>query len=151
MNHPAMHPVMSCAEARDFERAWFAGDTGGLRVRAAMRRAGAGVARETRVLLDEAGFGRIPIVVLCGKGRNAGDALIAAISLLDRADSVIVHLAFAEDSLAPESRAALDTLIVAGAGRVNVVFRKDGEISFPKGVRLVLAGLVGPGFPPTPS
>jgi hydroxyethylthiazole kinase-like uncharacterized protein yjeF len=151
MNVPAMHPVMTCAEAREFERAWFAGDSDGRRVREAMSRAGAGVAREVNALLDEAGRDRLPVVVLCGKGRNAGDALIAATRLLERTDSVVVHLAFEPGELVPEAREALDALVAAGGGRVNVSFRPDGEISFPSVTCLVLDGLVGSGFrPPMP-
>lgn len=148
MKPSALHPVMSCAEARDFERMWFADDANGRRAREAMRRAGAGVAREAGALLDEAGFERLPLVVLCGKGRNAGDALIAATGLLDRTDLVTVHLTFAAGELAPETRAALDALVVRGGGRVNVVGGPEGPGFFPRTACLVLDGLVGSGFRP---
>lgn len=149
MNPPALHPVLSCAEARDFERAWFAGDADGSRVREAMRRAGAGVASEIRSLMDEAGFDRLPLVVLCGKGRNAGDALIAARALLDRTDAITAQLAFPRAELSPEARDALEALVAAGAGRVSVT--SAPEILFPGTPRLILDGLAGSGFrPPMP-
>lgn len=148
MNPPALHPVMSCAEARDFERAWFSGDTDGRRVRAAMRLAGEGVAREVRALLDEAGVARPPLIVLCGKGRNGGDALIAATHLLGRTESVSVRLAFPEESLVPEARDALAELVAAAAGRVEVSRWVQGDMLFRRRECLVLDGLTGSGFRP---
>ena len=71
-------PILSCAESQDFESAWFAGDE--VREWAAMQQAGRAVA--AAVLTDFRELGAFPanahILVLAGKGHNAGDALIAA-------------------------------------------------------------------------
>ncbi len=72
------HPILTCAEAKDFEAACFAGDEES--EWAAMRKAGRAVAKA--VLMDFSEIGEFPaaarVVVLAGKGHNAGDALIAA-------------------------------------------------------------------------
>jgi NAD(P)H-hydrate epimerase len=74
-------PILSCAESQDFESAWFAGDEA--REWAAMQQAGRAVAEA--VLTDFRELGTFPanarILVLAGKGHNAGDALIAALRL----------------------------------------------------------------------
>ncbi|MCS6242301.1 MAG: NAD(P)H-hydrate dehydratase [Opitutus sp.] len=74
----AAPPILTCAESQDFESAWFAGDEA--REWAAMQQAGRAVAEA--ILTDFRELGAFPanarVLVLAGKGHNAGDALIAA-------------------------------------------------------------------------
>jgi len=72
------HPILTCAEAKNFEAMFFAGDEE--REWEAMQKAGRAVA--DAVLRDFLEIGGFPaegrVLVLAGKGHNAGDALIAA-------------------------------------------------------------------------
>jgi ADP-dependent NAD(P)H-hydrate dehydratase / NAD(P)H-hydrate epimerase len=78
------HPILTCAEAKEFETAFFAGDEG--REWAAMQQAGRAMA--DAVLKDFWEIGGFPtegrVLVLAGKGHNAGDALIAASRIVAR-------------------------------------------------------------------
>ena len=78
------HPVLSPGDARALEAALFGGDEG--REWTAMRRAGrVGRGRRAPDLGEAGGFpeaGRV--LVLAGKGNNAGDALIAAREILEQ-------------------------------------------------------------------
>ncbi|MBC8039952.1 MAG: NAD(P)H-hydrate dehydratase, partial [Opitutaceae bacterium] len=66
------HPILSCAEAGEFEAAFFGGDEE--REWAAMQAAGRGVAEA--ILKDFEEIGGFPaegtVLVLAGKGHNAG-------------------------------------------------------------------------------
>ena len=67
-------PIMSCAEASEFERRFFA--RGGFGEREAIRRAGRGIAEE---FLREFDIGNSPrIIVIAGGGHNGADAIAAA-------------------------------------------------------------------------
>ena len=99
----AAFPILSCAEAAAFESGHFLGDEE--REWAAMNAAASGVAKA--VLADFAELGGFPLsarlLVLAGKGHNAGDALLAAVRLRERfpAVSVDVIFAFGECALGP--------------------------------------------------
>jgi hydroxyethylthiazole kinase-like uncharacterized protein yjeF len=90
----AAPPILSCAESQDFESAWFAGDEA--REWAAMQQAGRAVAEA--VLTDFRELGVFPanarILVLAGKGHNAGDALIAAKRLHELHPQVRIEVLF---------------------------------------------------------
>lgn len=79
----AAHPILACAEAKEFEAAYFGGDEA--REWSAMQQAGRAVAEA--VLRDFEEIGGFPeagrVLVLAGKGHNAGDALIAASRILE--------------------------------------------------------------------
>ena len=79
---PASDPILSCAEAREFEAARFGGDEA--LEWPAMQRAGRALA--AAVLRDFLEIGGFPpagrVLVLAGKGHNAGDALLAAHDVL---------------------------------------------------------------------
>ncbi len=96
-------PILSCEAARAFEAAFFAGDEA--REWAAMRAAAKGVA--AGVLADFEEIGGFPadarVLVLAGKGHNAGDALLAAghLKSLHPGALVDVVFAFGERSLRP--------------------------------------------------
>jgi NAD(P)H-hydrate epimerase len=141
---PGSHPILTCAEAREFERALFAGDEA--KEWSAMQRAGRAVAAAVRRDFHEIGgfpaAGRI--LVLVGKGNNAGDALIAAQTLLaDFPDaSAEVVFAFGDRALRPLARRAWRELAHAGRDRVSVG-RGDGA-----GYALGLDGVFGYQFRP---
>ncbi len=98
------HPVLSCAEAVELERGLLHNDT---RLEwAAMTRAGDALARE--LLLDYREIGELPgnarILVIAGKGHNAGDAFLAVRSIVAKHPGVTVKVLF------PFSEQALNTL-----------------------------------------
>lgn len=109
----AAFPILSCAEAADFEAAYFGGDEA--REWAAMNAAARGIAEG--VMRDFAEIGGFPaearVLVLAGKGHNAGDALLAASRLRERfpAASVDVVFAFGERALRPLAARAWRELV----------------------------------------
>ncbi len=146
MSPSALHPVMTCAEARGFEHGFFQGADSGLTVREAMSRAASGVARETRALLAEGALRPDFVVVLCGTGRNAGDALLAAHELLGPGAQCRVCLSSPRETLCAEAAWALARLESLVGVRVHV--GQDFPAT-PAGVPcLVLDGLTGSGFRP---
>lgn len=88
------YPILSCEEAKAFETAFFGGDEA--REWAAMQAAGRAVA--AGILADFSEIGPWPakarVLVLAGKGHNAGDALIAAKELQARRPGVEVDVVF---------------------------------------------------------
>ncbi|MDR1817678.1 MAG: bifunctional ADP-dependent NAD(P)H-hydrate dehydratase/NAD(P)H-hydrate epimerase [Puniceicoccales bacterium] len=112
-------PVLPCSVAREFEREFFADfDEGGRGCdeREFMRRAAAGVARETLAVFRET-FRREPrtVHVLAGKGHNAADALLAAALLCEDRSQITVQLFTPRYELAPATRSALSALEKEGA------------------------------------
>ncbi|MHB8781106.1 MAG: NAD(P)H-hydrate epimerase, partial [Candidatus Geothermincolia bacterium] len=82
-----------------------------------MERAGLGLAEEARSLLGMATGERVRIV--CGKGKNGGDGLVAARYLAEWGARVEVDLLDGADSLHPDARANLGSLpeaVTRGAG-----------------------------------
>ena len=115
-------PILSCEEAYAFEQAWFGGDEA--REWKAMQQAGRAVADS--LLTDFREIGVFPyngrVLVLVGKGHNAGDALIAAMRLheLHPKARIEVLFVFGERPLRPlAQRAWRDLAPVAGAMRAN--------------------------------
>lgn len=106
------HPVLTCKQAHDFEQLILEDDN--QRVRAAMQAAGKGVANG--IMRDYAELGSLPeklsLLVIAGKGHNAGDALIAAETLLDSHPESTLDLLFAlgKDKLRPNVSDALARL-----------------------------------------
>jgi len=115
------HPVLSPGEARALEAALFGGDEG--REWTAMRLAGRSVATAALLDLEEAGgfpaAGRV--LVLAGRGNNAGDALIAAREILERFPRAggAVLFAFGTRRLGPLAARAWQELCDACQGRVE--------------------------------
>jgi NAD(P)H-hydrate epimerase len=130
------HPVLSCAEAGAWEAVVFCGDEE--REWAAMQAAGRGVAEA--VLRDFEEIGGFPtegrVLVLAGKGHNAGDALIAARCVAERYPRARVEVFFVlgERVLRPLAMRAWRELADAAmiAGKVNA-----------KGYDLVIDGVFG--------
>ncbi len=105
----AAHPILTCAEAKDFESAYFAGDEA--LEWSAMQQAGRAVA--DAVLRDFQEIGGFPsaggrVLVLAGKGHNAGDALIAAHRIVELHPRIRVEVrfAFGERTLRPLAQRA---------------------------------------------
>ncbi len=118
---PGSLPVLSCAEAREFERRLLGGDEA--REWPAMCRAGRGIGRA--VTEDAREIGGIPddgsLLVLCGKGHNGGDALLAARQILDArpAATALVVVAPGFAALRPLARRALEALCAAHRRRLD--------------------------------
>lgn len=98
------HPILSCDEAKALEAALFRGDEEA--EWSAMRRAGRAVA--DAVLRDFEEIGGFPkeggrVLVLAGKGHNAGDALIAARRIAEKYPTACIEVVFVlgERSLRP--------------------------------------------------
>jgi NAD(P)H-hydrate epimerase len=118
----ASHPILSCDEARRFEAKLFAGDE--VREWPAMQRAGRAIAAAVRRDFQEIGGfpadGRV--LVLAGKGHNAGDAFIAAQAILETHPRATAEVVFAlgERSLRPLAARAWRELAQAARDRVAV-------------------------------
>jgi NAD(P)H-hydrate epimerase len=116
-------PILTCAEARDFEATFFGGDE--TKEWTAMQRAGRAVARG--VLLDFEEIGGFPahgrVLVLAGKGHNGGDALIAAAEILARFPGAraSVIFAFGQRVLRPLAARAWRDLVHGAGPRVEVL------------------------------
>jgi ADP-dependent NAD(P)H-hydrate dehydratase / NAD(P)H-hydrate epimerase len=143
---PASDPILSCAEAREFEAARFGGDEA--LEWPAMQRAGRALA--AAVLRDFLEIGGFPpagrVLVLAGKGHNAGDALLAAGELLKDfpGATVDVLFIFGERALRPLAARAWRELVQRGGERVRVVAEPtDGRF-----YSLCLDGIFGFQFRP---
>ena len=144
---PASDPILSCAEARAFEAARFGGDEA--LEWPAMQRAGRALA--AAVLRDFLEIGDFPpaegrVLVLAGKGHNAGDALLAAGELLKDfpGATVDVLFVFGERALRPLAARAWRELVQRGGERVRVVAEPtDGRL-----YSLCLDGIFGFQFRP---
>jgi len=116
-------PLFSCDEARSFEFELFGDDEA--KEWAAMGGAGRGVARQiVRDIGEAGGFAQRPrILVLVGKGHNAGDALIASHELFRRLSGAVVDVFFVvgERALRPLARRAWRDLQQAGGACVSIV------------------------------
>ncbi len=89
-----MHPVLSCAEAMEWEKSLLAGEEKKewRAMSSAGRKIGRAVLEDWR---ETRGQGTVAnILVFAGKGHNAGDALIAAEEILRRHDSLRVAVVF---------------------------------------------------------
>ncbi len=157
---PGAHPVLSCADALAWESALLGGDS--VREWAAMVRAGRAVADAVSMDAHEVGgLGeRARLLVLCGKGHNGGDALIALRHLLDSrpGGTALVLVVPGFGRLRPLVRRAVEDLQRAHAGRVDWI-EVDGALDSRDAARvwqalagrefdLCLDGLFGMQFKP---
>lgn len=141
----ASHPILSCAEAKDFEAQFFGGDEA--KEWPAMQQAGRALA--AAILRDYEEIGGLPVrarvLVLAGKGHNGGDALIAAQEILAcrTGARVEVHFVFGERSLRPLAARAWRELATAGGARV-----RQSTPEAIEGCDLCLDGIFGFQFRP---
>ncbi len=125
MNLAWADPILTCVDAKALEARLFGGDEEC--ERAAMERAGAGVA--AAVMEDFREIGGFPeagrILVLAGKGHNGGDALLAAAAILaaQPAASADVVFVFGERALRPLAARAWQQLMQAAPQRVRSLGR----------------------------
>lgn len=129
---PHSIPVLSCAEAKLFEKEFFA-RPGAVSEEAAMNAAGIGVADGVlRVVasasVEHSSAAPTPIqrlLVLAGKGHNGGDAVRAAERIFSQTACRVALVFFArrEDSLAPLTRKFLESFFaVVPAGKRSLHF-----------------------------
>jgi hydroxyethylthiazole kinase-like uncharacterized protein yjeF len=145
----ASHPVLTPDEVRAQEGGLFGGDERS--EWKAMLWAGAGVAHA--VLRDYAEIGAFPadarILVLAGKGNNAGDALIAAREILELfpGAEVDVLFAFGSRKLKPLAAKAWRGIVESGRSRVRSV----GAGGLASAYALAIDGIFGFQYrPPLP-
>ncbi len=102
------HPILSCAEAKAFEAEYFGGDETRewAAMQAAGRAVGRGIAEDFREIGPWPASARV--LVLAGKGHNAGDALIAAAELTRLHPGTVIEVVFVfgEAALRPLARRA---------------------------------------------
>ena len=121
MSAPASVPILSCADARAWEKKLLAGDEAS--EWAAMQRAGRAVG--AAVLQDFQEIGGFPpagrALVLAGKGHNAGDAFLAAKFILEKHPTACVEVifAFGERTLRPLAQRAWRELTHAAPKRIR--------------------------------
>lgn len=149
------HPVLSCAKAKAFESQVLNDEAAEW---AAMRKAGAGIARclihdyqELRPLPDH-----LRILALVGKGHNGGDALLACGELLAKFPRARVDLILATDAaefkpLAARALAGLEGRVKQHsfeASSVDEAHALFDTISDGQGFHLCIDGLLGMSFQP---
>ena len=126
MAHVPSHPVLTCAEAKAWEKARLTDES---LEWSAMQEAGAKLALS--ILDDYKEIGGLPvlgrILVLAGKGHNGGDALLAARAIIyERPDTkAVVVLAFGAGDLRPLAGRALDWLREQDPKRVQILSAED--------------------------
>jgi ADP-dependent NAD(P)H-hydrate dehydratase / NAD(P)H-hydrate epimerase len=113
-----------------------------------MERAGAGVARAVERLA-----GGAPVAVVCGKGNNGGDGLVAARLLREAGGRVTVVCVAAPDEFAGDARVNLERLPGPGPVRLNGASWEQGgpqemtaESNALASARAVVDALLGTGF-----
>jgi len=143
------HPILSPEASGALEKGLFAGDE--RRAWKAMVQAGRSTA--LAILRDSGEIGGMPaaarVLVLAGKGNNAGDALIAARELLERLPgaSCDVLFAFGPRRLGPQPMRAWRGLSESCRGRV----RSAGADGLARSYDLCIDGIFGYSYrPPLP-
>ena len=151
-------PVMSCAEAKAFEKAFFS--RAEMTEEAAMRAAGTAVG--AGVLRECAGADFSRLAVLAGKGHNGGDAVRAATRIFAEKKCRVLLVFFAAENaggLAPLTRKFLEEFLAAvPADMRRVVFLPESAAALPPEVpafvaapHVLLDGVFGHSFrPPFP-
>ncbi|CAM3029125.1 NAD(P)H-hydrate dehydratase [Rariglobus hedericola] len=133
----AAHPILTCAEAKEFEATLFAGNE--VAEWAAMQQAGRAVADAILKDFEEiCGFpNEGTVLVLAGKGHNAGDAMIAAQRIVERYPLTCVEVVFllGERTLRPLAQRAWRDLQPTAAKRTAAKMRSydvviDGVFGF---------------------
>ncbi len=140
------HPILSCEETKSLEARLLKGDVA-LEWQV-MQKAGRAVAEGVRT--DYREYGRLPrrarILVLAGKGHNAGDALIAVHHLLRKLRGATAHVVFiyGREKLKPLVTRAWTELQEFGKDRVEVIESRQ----LAEGYEISLDGIFGFQFRP---
>lgn len=124
------HPVLTCAQAVELEQGLLKGDPE--TEWQAMKRAGRALGRA--VLQDHREIGRLPdrprLLVLAGKGHNAGDAFLAVAGILNERPRATVDVLFpmGEEALNTLARRAWSELLAIRKSEENIrSFSLDGQ------------------------
>lgn len=135
---------MSCAEAAEFERRFFA--RGGFDEREAIRRAGRGIAEE---FLREFDIGNSPrIIAIAGGGHNGADAIAAASKICGDIPGASLCVAAApREKQRPDTALELDALL-SGGTKIEKIFPLSELPNVRGKFDLAIEGLVGMTFRP---
>ena len=135
---------MSCAEAAEFERRFFA--RGGFGEREAIRRVGRGIAEE---FLREFDIGNSPrIIAIAGGGHNGADAIAAASKICRKIPGASLCVAAApREKQRPDTSLELDALLTGGA-KIEKIFPLSELPNVRGKFDLAIEGLVGMTFRP---
>lgn len=106
-----------------------------------MESAGMGVAHQLQKFIVEQDLSHF-VVLLCGKGNNAGDAYVAGFFLMEQGYRVQAIQLFPVSGCSPLCQQNHDRFVEAG-GQVQVA--ANGEVSFPES-GVILDGILGTGF-----
>lgn len=153
-------PVMSCAEAKAFEKDFFAKPSA-MSEEVAMTKAGTGVGEAILHVCEARNVSVSRQVVLSGKGHNGGDAVRAAMRIFEKTSCTTVLVFFAENAekLAPLTRKFLEQFLSGvPAEKCSVFFLpgSGGELPcelkfFAAEAELFIDGVFGHSFrPPFP-
>ncbi len=103
-----MRAALTPAQTKAQDAWWI--DVCGIPPLTLMERAAAGVAETVLRLRTQ----EEPVAVVCGRGNNAGDGLLAAALLAQRGVMATATLLYPRDALSPDARCALDRATAAG-------------------------------------
>lgn len=124
-----IHPILSCAQSREWEETLLGNDSG--RQWEAMNRAGSALADSLSLDIPERMGNRTPeaALILVGKGHNGGDAIIALRHILNRFGAMRAFLVFPSGltRVRPLVRRCLDDLQVAHSSRLSFASLRKGH------------------------
>ena len=130
--------LLTVSQMQQLEQSAFAR---GLKATDLMEEAGYGIAQVVQQFFPKSGT----CLVYCGKGHNAGDALVAARHLAEQGWKIFVRLAFPEEELVPLTRSRLQAISVFVE---EVEFFSRSKFSYPL---VQLDGLLGIGSQGAPT
>lgn len=137
---PHLMKVVKAKEMSQLEKTAYAAGASDL---AFMEAAGLGIALETENYLHTSGKKPEEIILLCGKGNNAGDAYVAGVQLLQKGYQVIAWLLFPVEQNTPLCQRQYERFLSKG-GRAKMVCSKSDVV--PPQNALFLDGIFGTGF-----
>ena len=135
--------ILTVCQMQEVERAAF---QDGVEPASLMEEAGAGIARVIEQFFRAPQIG----IVYCGKGHNAGDALVAARFLAHNGWKIFIRLAFPKNEMAPLSRTHLEELEEHYGAPISEIMPWEPQQA-PQGALIVLDGLLGLGTKGDPS
>jgi NAD(P)H-hydrate epimerase len=120
-------------------------DTHGIPSLSLMERAGAAVAD---VAVDYASRRRGSVVVVCGRGNNGGDGLVAARLLIQRGLDVTIFLMARSSELSPDARANWERLVPLTAHVFELSHPDEIQLHHPTlaGASVIIDALLGTGL-----
>ena len=140
-----LSPLPGAANMREVDR-WAIEERGAVGMEL-MQRAGAGVARAVDRLSPEG-----PVAIVCGKGNNGGDGLVAARLLREGGREVDVYCVAAPEDFSGDARAHLEKLPGAAPVHLDGTSWRSGASGHDGGLAALASGtvlvdaLLGTGF-----